>query len=183
MINGMPTGSCHLRIPCARRLAQRGPRSGAAPSAFWCSNNFMGERGVVLVTVLILLIILSLLSVSALAVSNLELRMSRNLEEVSQMFEAAEAGLKEGEVRLVDDQIFYHMNTRVNYSVKQAEGVFCVVSEQGKFQGFVYRVTAQASHGGSYLLGLQSTYAKSVGLPCQEGDKLVHAGRMSWRQL
>lgn len=57
-----------------------------------------GERGFVLVTSLIFLVVITLLAVSAVNSSTLQERMASNLRDKSQARQAADAGLRQGEL-------------------------------------------------------------------------------------
>ncbi len=60
------------------------------------------QQGIILVTVLIFLLIIALLSLSALNVSQLQVRMSYNVKDRTQTLQAVEAGLKTAEKQLLD---------------------------------------------------------------------------------
>jgi Tfp pilus assembly protein PilX len=154
------------------------------------------QQGVVLVTVLIFLLALMLLSVGALATSQLQIRMSNNLHDHLQTFQAAEAGLRAGEKQVLQPEKpacfsatplsptkqdkypwlkqkscdFEFAKIPTHYFIEQLSGISC------------YRVTAWAGLKNNSLVILQSIYAVPGDKPCDEKE-ITQEERSSWREL
>lgn len=62
------------------------------------------NRGFVLITGLIFLVVITLLALSTMGSTTLQEKMASNLREQSRALEAADAGLRDGEARLVMDE-------------------------------------------------------------------------------
>jgi len=143
------------------------------------------ESGMVLATALIFLLILSLLAMVALNTSILQVRMSGNLADEIKLLQAAEAGLRAGENKLVAGNYhFSSLGIKVVYIIEQLTDACCVYDQMNTpTTANIYRITSKAGWDEKNSLVLQSTYAKSLSTPCVSKQQPIQPGRMSWRQF
>ena len=152
-------------------------------------NTFMTQQnGIILVTVLLFLLMMSVLTLTALSVSNLQHKMSVNLQEENQLLAAAEAGLRQAENQIglgVQHDLFEIAGVTVNYSIEPINQVNTEIICEPTLQNQLayYRIISSATINHHYTIGLQSTYAKAI-KPCTEKPlHIKQEGRMSWVEL
>lgn len=143
------------------------------------------QKGSVLATALIFLLLLSALTLASLEVSQLELHMSHNLSEQTQIFYATEAVLKEAEIKLIhhDDKFceektltslqpqdfnaFERSSCLINYHgipvyylfTPLPGDIFISKNHEKIYQGAYYRISAWHKVSNGLPMILQSTYA------------------------
>lgn len=136
--------------------------------------------------------------------------MSNNFGALSQEFNAAEAGLREGEKNLAlainsnnvpkkmqgeipwlsagGVQLFNYYDTEVKYMVEQFPDNICIKTADDKtWQRHFYRITAWANLPGDKPTVLQSTYSTAKEADCVPTQQttlfFIPSARLSWRQL
>ena len=147
------------------------------------------QQGFILIMVLFFLFILSLMALSLLNTANLELCMGQNRVIASQQFQAADAGLKIAENKLVDlslkkilvlhEQLNY-AGFKVSYDIKRYIMPFCINQKLA----YTYRIISQAKQIAGRPLTLETSYAITMDKVCHGGEaKLIRVGHSTWREL
>lgn len=165
----------------------------------------MKQQGVVLITTLVFLLALMLLGLGALELSQLQIRMSHNVGDGNQVFQAAEAGLRTGEQQLSQAKslacysvlssdpntkpnldkpscVFKFAHLDVHYLIEQLPDTVCIaLSDQQKVKGNSYRITAWAALKNNAPTILQSSDAfATTNKHCEKNS--IPAGRSSWEE-
>jgi len=166
-------------------------------------------QGLILPTVLIFLLIFSLLGISALTLSQLQLRMSQHALLAQKQLQTAETGLRLGEQNLTDGRCLiplqnypWQTTTDCVFTVQQLTGHYVIEQLPSPPDVYVvamsrrhehseasvvktalyYRITAWLTQEKKPIIILQSTFIK-VGQPCNKGGKQVKVGRLAWREI
>lgn len=163
----------------------------------------MNNQGIILPTVLIFLMMMSMLAMTALVVTQLEIRMSRNTINTVREFEAAETGLLAAEKTLQSTSFNKCLislqakpwQSKTSCTVLVDKNLVHYVIEpfpqfsqryvwlqNNRLAAVYYRITAWVSNHDNLPTILQSTYAMP-GQSCADCDIRIQIGRMSWREL
>jgi hypothetical protein len=165
------------------------------------STNPSAPQGMILLSALVLLLLNSLLLNQLLLAVQLQLQISLNTGSELQQFQAAEAGIKQGENQLIQQKnnlntklpIILHVNDDENYPVEveilPLPKRFCLKPEQT--QGRYYQVTATAYKKRALkhisqlqsLIRLQTLIAIPEKTACSAELPHSTSGRSAWVQL
>lgn len=154
----------------------------------------MQQQGFILPMVLIFLMIFTLLGVSALTLSQLQMRMSHNSQSAAIDLQSAESGLREAEQQLEKtDPIncliplqFKPWQASQTCSFSGGQYVIehlsqnpanCIITENKQFLADYYRITAW-----NQSRIVQSTFIKK-GVDSPIKCRSVSEGRASWREI
>lgn len=161
------------------------------------------EQGLILPTVLIFLMIFTLLGVSALTLSQLEMRMNHNNVSSFQELQSAEKGLSGAEQNLGNDRLISCLipfqlkpwqsdqtcqiqTSKLigHYVVEQLPSTdkFCISKDNLILQALYFRITAWTGKSKHPLI-LQSIFIKPGAQLVNKECKPVSLGRSSWREL
>jgi hypothetical protein len=146
------------------------------------------QKGFILVMVLFFLFIISLMTLSLLTRSYLELRMSQNWVIAAQRFQAAEAGLKLAEHRLVLLSMpipllrehYHYAGFEIDTEIRRHKTLYCIKQSLA----YIYSIIVQAKKINEGVLTLKTTYAIKEKKSCKQRLLILHkTGRTSWREL